>query len=105
MDGKEYTFTFGDYPTLRLAEVRDQTSMKCSCLKQQGVNPSQQKAKNKREKKYKNLNTFESLAIDWIENLYKPSVQENTWKKNSAILLSRGISRYWQDSINRTKRS
>ena len=80
MDGKEYTFTFGDYPTLRLAEVRDRLH-EVKMLKQQGINPSQQKAKNKREKKYKNLNTFESLAIDWIENLYKPSVQENTWKK------------------------
>ena len=77
MDGKEYTFTFGNYPTLGLADVRDRL-YEVKLLKQQGINPSQQKAKNKRESKYKNLNSFESLAIDWIENLYKPSGQENT---------------------------
>jgi integrase len=80
MDGREYSFTFGDYPTLGLKEVREQFK-EMQLLKQQGINPSKEKTKNKRERKYQNLNTFESLANDWIENFYKLKVKEVTWNK------------------------
>lgn len=77
VDGKEKTLSIGAYPTITLAQAREQAE---TARKQRadGIDPSKAKQAEKEERKAALLNTFQAIAMQWHRaNLHR-------WKDHNA---------------------
>ncbi|MEG1502406.1 MAG: integrase arm-type DNA-binding domain-containing protein [Synergistaceae bacterium] len=83
LHGKEGTISLGEYPTVSLAEARkkkDETKV----LLKDGVNPVQEKKKEKEENIVANKNTFQAVAEEYIleQMKYKSSDYIDQFKRS-----------------------
>ena len=81
IDGKESTFTIGHYPDLSLEKARSDHAEAYRLVKQ-GINPSKNRRNNKQAnikkeevERKSSLNSFENVALDWINQ------QKGAWSK------------------------
>lgn len=65
--GKEKRLSFGVYPTVTLAEAREERE-KAKKLLTKGVDPSAHKKSQKRKTILESQNTFKAVALEWHEN-------------------------------------
>jgi len=65
-DGKEKMLSFGTYPEVSLAQARDK-AMEARKQVAAGVNPSENRKAIKKAKTQKNANTFEVVALEWLQ--------------------------------------
>lgn len=79
--GMESTFTIGHYPDLSLDQARAAHSEAYKVVKQ-GINPSQERRKEKlahikeaEAEKHSRVNTFEYVALEWINQ------QRGAWSR------------------------
>ena len=63
--GKENLFALGEYPTLRLADARDERAAARELVKQ-GIHPSRQRRSERLVRHAENSNTFEAVAREWM---------------------------------------
>ncbi|MBS9405598.1 integrase arm-type DNA-binding domain-containing protein [Halomonas sp. TRM85114] len=76
--GKEKTYSGGTYPTVGLADARAKRD-EVERLKSQGIDPSLHKQTNKSNAKVSSERTFQVVAINWLEEEYRPSITENQY--------------------------
>ncbi len=90
IDGKESTFTIGDYPAISLEQARNERAIARELVKS-GKSPVQQRQKKKKETLEKEkatrnaaANSFERIALEWWEQ------QRSGWSKGhaDAVLLT-----------------
>lgn len=77
LDGKQKTLAVGVYPVITLKAARERT-IEAKRLVAQGVDPSQAKKKEAREKVLENTSLFSSIAREWWEH------QKGTWSPDYA---------------------
>ncbi|MCG7657328.1 tyrosine-type recombinase/integrase [Wielerella bovis] len=88
VDGKEKTLSIGAYPTITLAQAREQTAI-AHQQQANGIDPSQAKQQAKAEKKQAALNTFQAVMLQWhTHNLSR-------WKPNHAAR----VMRYFENDV------
>lgn len=63
---KDGIFTIGEYPAVTLAEARREREWAREQVRQ-GLNPTQVRAAESLQRKGEHANTFESIALEWIE--------------------------------------
>ena len=80
INNKKFDFHVGVYPTLSLKEAREIHQLNRMKLRK-GINPKEEKAKKKSERKQEVLNTFEFICEKHFADVFKPNTQESTWKK------------------------
>ena len=66
-NGKETRATFGDYPTVTLAEARKRRDEARELIRQ-GIDPNQSAAQELRARQAAHLATFEVVSSEWIEH-------------------------------------
>lgn len=84
IDGKESTYTLGEYPDKTLEKARE-ARVEARNLVRLGKNPARERKKvrqaivqEERAEREKSKNTFESIALEWIEQ------QRGRWSKGHA---------------------
>ncbi len=87
-EGKRKTLTIGEYPTVSLAEARKELAdLKIKLSK--GIDPQAEKKAFVQAKRSVEINTFETVALEWYE------VRKEEWRESHAIkqlqLLNRDI--------------
>ena len=82
IQGKEKTFTIGNYPDVGLSEARTLRDRAKAKIKT-GVDPSQQK---QIEKKLLKENTFQAIAEKWIDTKKPPAGSASNYKRVDAYL-------------------
>lgn len=77
IDGKRQTLSIGTYPTITLSQARE-IAMNARKQKASGISPSQAKQQAKAERRAAQLNTFQTIAMQWhTANLHR-------WKDHNA---------------------
>jgi len=66
IDGKESTFTIGDYPDVTLAQARDERK-KARAMVKEGINPCLQRKIDKVKRTADTQDTLEALALEWSQ--------------------------------------
>lgn len=84
IDGKESTYTLGEYPEMSLEKARAARTKARETVKE-GKNPAQVKRKKRLEERKQQIeeklslqNTFQAIALEWIEN------QRTGWSRDHA---------------------
>jgi len=77
VDGRERLLSFGKYPDISLEQARARRD-EARKQKAVGLDPAEERKRQKREKAEKNANTFEKIARDWHANRIE------TWQPNTA---------------------
>jgi len=73
-EGKEKLLALGVYPEVGLAEARERRLQARKCLAA-GIDPSEKKKESKRQSSMDKLNSFDSVANEWLEN------QKHIWSE------------------------
>jgi len=113
--GKRKTLTFGTYPTLSLAEARDQMRESKKRLAE-GLDPSLAKKRQQLAAKAAAGNTFGAIADEFIDKLRRdkraePTIVKNEWmlkslsKKLAPYPITQITARDVLDVLNRIERS
>ena len=82
---KEKRLAFGVYPEVSLAEARDKRN-KARKLVAEGIDPSTEKKRIKRQAIINAANTFEAVALEWHEN------QKERWTPHHAVNVMRRLN-------------
>jgi len=90
LDGKDSTYSIGEYPQIRLAQARDLRD-EARKIVEQGFHPLQHKKIQQAKKKHEVETTFWSVAEKWMEHK-KPS-----WSPSYAKQIESTIGRYIRD--------
>jgi len=83
-DGRETTISFGEYPSVSLENAREQRRWARGLVKE-GVHPSKQRKKEKRERIEAQKTTFQAVSEQYMEN-YRLQVMERTYIKLDNLL-------------------
>ena len=81
LDGKQKTLAVGIYPVITLKAARERT-IEAKRLVAQGVDPSQAKKKEAREKVLENTSLFSLVAREWWEHqkgIWSPDYANRLW--------------------------
>lgn len=84
LDGKENTFSIGEYPEITLQAARTGRDA-ARALVREGKHPAQQRRLEKLERSHANANTFQAVADEWLEKM-KARWSEGHYKKVSRSL-------------------
>lgn len=85
--GKQLTLAYGPYPKISLAEARIE-HQKAQSLLQKGLDPAQEKKRLKLKRKQSIENTFEAIAIAWLNS------RKNHLSKKYSHQLERQLKAY-----------
>ena len=83
-NGKQRTFAIGKYPEISLKQARNIHQVARSNLAN-GIDPSQEKKNQKRERAQSTANTFGAVALDWAEQKLS-GLSSATIKRNKSIM-------------------
>ena len=84
VSGKEKTLALGPYPERSLAEARDQRD-EARKLVRNGVDPGEERKREKRDQKVRSVNTFRLLANEWHQ------AQLAKWTPHHAASIARRL--------------
>lgn len=82
--GKEKTLAFGSFPEISLKEAREKRD-KARKLIADGIDPAQQRRHEKLARHTASENTFEALALEWLEHV-SGKVTADTLNRNRSLL-------------------
>ena len=82
--GKEKTLALGPYPERSLAEARDKRD-EARKLVRNGIDPGEERKREKRDQKVRSVNTFRLLANEWHK------AQLAKWKTHHAASIARRL--------------
>ena len=80
LNKKRVEFNLGTYPTLSLREARLKHSNNRVMISK-GVDPKEEKSKEKNTRAVEASNTFRSIAEKYFKDSYMPATAASTWKK------------------------
>lgn len=83
--GKERSLSIGVYPTVTLKAARNAAKEARQALLN-GIDPSQQKQDEKRKRKQAADNSFQSIALEWLEKRKRDGLASVTREKNKWLL-------------------
>lgn len=83
-NGKQRTFAIGKYPEISLKQARNIHQVARSNLAN-GIDPSQEKKNQKRERAQSTANIFGAVALDWAEQKLS-GLSSATIKRNKSIM-------------------
>lgn len=72
--GIEKLLSFGEYPLLTLADARERREQ-AKKLISNGVDPSQHKKRQKRQKQAESENSFQAVTMEWIDNHFSDKTE------------------------------
>lgn len=84
--GKEKLISLGTFPEISLADARERRD-KARRLLLEGVDPSTHRKQTKIEQRIQALqgsNTFEAVAVEWLDRIHKKAVVPAHYKRNEA---------------------
>lgn len=80
-NGKERTYTLGKYPAVSLKDARAGRE-EAKRLIAEGQDPVTQRTTSKADRLDASANTFQAIAVEWLETVHKKTVGPTTYPKN-----------------------